>query len=161
MWLPGVEQDCEALHLSGPWGGGRDGCSSGTHAGIRSTSDPVIFLPKGALDQFTEPTQGLIHHLSELLTGQPCNSWERDGIWAGASEQMGEGGQGAGGPLNKSPSCIQLAVVWNCTSSKACVHVEPNILPVFLALTPSHWWGTPFSIGGKHCTFLIKLPSFD
>lgn len=101
------------------------GWSSGTHTGVSSTSDPVIFLPKGALDQFTEPAQGLIHHLSELLNGQPGNSWEQDGIWAGTGEQMCEGGQGAGAHLNKSLSCIHLAVVWNCTSSKACVRVSP------------------------------------
>lgn len=52
----------------------RDGDSSGANTGIRSTADLVIFLPNGALDQLTEPAEGLIHHLSELLTGQPFNS---------------------------------------------------------------------------------------
>lgn len=47
--------------------------NSGANTGI-ITADPVIFLLKAALDQLTEPAQGLIHHLSELLTGQGCSS---------------------------------------------------------------------------------------
>lgn len=81
---PRVGQGCKAFHPPGPWGGARVGCGSGTHASIRSTTDPVIFLPNCALDQLTEPIQGLIHHLSKLLTGQHCNSQERGGIWAWA-----------------------------------------------------------------------------
>lgn len=75
------------------WHGARAGCSTGTSASIRSSSDPVIFLPKCALDQLTEPKQRLIHRLSKLLAGQHCNSWEQDGIWAGARKKSGEGRQ--------------------------------------------------------------------
>lgn len=61
------------------WCGARAGCSTGTPASIRSSSDPVIFLPKCALDQLTEPKQRLIHHLSSCLlvsTAIPENKME-------------------------------------------------------------------------------------